>query len=114
MRRELAMLCLAATVCFAAAPARATPTWDNVWRHVVMIYPVTAGLIFYVDGTPEPNPTGACEKNRLIIRTTDANYDTKLAALLTVYSTGHRIRINYLSQTLGDCDLVVERFQALP
>ena len=113
MQQRLTALCLAAPLALWATAAQSAPTWDNVWRHVVMIYPVTAGLIFYVDGTPEPNPTGACEKNRLILRTTDANYDTKLAVLLTVYSTGHRIRINYLSQTLGDCDLVVDRFQAL-
>lgn len=42
-------------------PAQAGPTWDGVWRHVTMIYPVTGGLIFYVDGAPEPNPTGSCE-----------------------------------------------------
>ena len=112
MRRGLAVLCFMATLGLGGLPAQAGPTWDGVWRHVTMIYPVTGGLIFYVDGAPEPNPTGSCEKNRLIIRTTDANYDTKLAAILTVYSTGQRIKFNYLSEALGDCDLAVDRFLA--
>ena len=95
-------------------PAHAVPTWDNVWRKITMLYPEDGGVTFYVDGTPEPNPSGTCEKNRLIVKATDANYDAKVSAILTAYSLGHRVRINYLSETLGQCVLEVNRFFMQP
>lgn len=110
IRPALALVMLL-TLC---GPAYAVPTWDNVWRKITMLYPEDGGVTFYVDGAPEPNPSGTCEKNRLIVKTTDANYDAKVSAILTAYSLGHRVRINYLSETLGQCVLEVNRFFMQP
>lgn len=105
---------LAAFFLLAGSSASAAVGWDVQWRKISMLYPVTWGFVMFTTGTPEINPTGVCEKNRVGVRTDHPNYEVLVASLLTAYTAGHEVMIAFDDTTLGSCDLIIDRVKIRP
>lgn len=94
-------------LCIAPSAFAVNWQWDNTPRLITQLYPNDGGLNIVVDGA-QINPGSTCP-NRLLISTTDLNYSTKVATLLSAYAMGKKIQFNIDQGNVG-CDMPVNRF----
>jgi hypothetical protein len=87
-------------------PARAAEAWAGN-RHITYVYPHAGGFTFNYDGAIEAT-NQACG-NRSLLPIAAPNYQAIVSALITAFTAGYVVDINYDDSTRGSCDMIINR-----